>query len=100
MFFLISFASFASSVFPIASIPPKGHPNLISLAERMLRSGVAALAHLGREDPRRLPHVLRQRRVLLDELGRELIVEAEHVVQDERSEERRVGKECRTRWWL
>src|SRR6266576_1465315 len=49
----------------------------------MLRSGVAALAHLRREYPRRLPHVLRQRRVLLDELGRELVVEAEHVVQDE-----------------
>src|SRR2546422_4514624 len=84
MFFLISLASFSSSVFDIApQSPEKVHPNLISLAERMLRSRVAALAHLRREYPCGLPHIFRQRRVLLDELGGELIIQAQHVVEHE-----------------
>src|SRR5688500_8872384 len=101
MFFLISFAIFSSSVFDTA---PSGWNDQLSIIncqlsmitghwtldidhwsfpERMFGARIAALTHFGREHPRRFPHVLGQRRVLLHELGRELVVESQHVVQHE-----------------
>src|SRR2546430_13617945 len=49
-----------------------------SLRERMLRPGIAPLAHFGGVQPHRLAHVLGQGRVALDELGDELVRSEEH----------------------
>src|SRR2546430_8866597 len=56
-----------------------GHDDGASFRERMLRPGIPPLAHLGREQPHRLAHVLGERRVALHEFGRELLVQAQHV---------------------
>src|SRR5206468_3663539 len=65
-----------------------------SLAERVLRPRVTALAHFGGEHAGGFPDIFRQCRVFLDEFCRELIVQAEHVVQHDM-----LGMSCSTSTW-
>src|SRR5690606_40274365 len=62
--------------------------------QEILRRAPSVDLVIGPQTYHRLPNALSRVR------GGEKVVETEYALEDKfRSEERRVGKECRTRWW-